>query len=75
MYYHHGIVILASRWLNVIYQHVICNQTGECGIPAALVQRYADELQVELALSACAMEEVRTQLLQSTHMPVVNTLL
>ncbi|XP_060076215.1 SAM and SH3 domain-containing protein 1-like isoform X2 [Ylistrum balloti] len=46
-------------------------QTGECGIPPLLVQRYADELRQDLVSVALVVDQIRVQQLCSRHRPAV----
>ena len=47
-------------------------QTGFCGIPPALVQRYADELQQDIYDVAEALDRERVQTLQLRGRPAVS---
>ena len=49
----------------------LCVQTGQCGIPPLLMQRYADELKFDLPSVCLVMEQVRIHTLTSLKRPVV----
>lgn len=46
-------------------------QSGECGVPPLLVQRYAEELRLDVMSVALVLEQVRTLQLHALQRPSV----